>query len=74
MRLDEMETQHRKERRGSEKMKYIADRRRIIAICISLLVVVMLAGCTLIGCSEASRAGKAATLDDLNDASVTISS
>ena len=72
VRLDEMETQHRKERRGSEKMKYIADRRRIIAICISLLVVVMLAGCTLIGCSEASRAGKPATLDDLNDPSVTI--
>jgi hypothetical protein len=24
VRLDEMETQHRKERRGSEKMKYIA--------------------------------------------------
>ena len=41
-------------------MAYITDKRRIIAICISLLVVVMLAGC-----SEAPKAGKPATLDDL---------
>ena len=59
--------QHRKEWKGSEKMKHLTDRRRIIAMCIALLVAVMLAGC-----SEASRAGKPTTLDDLNDPSVTI--
>ena len=51
-------------RKGSEKMRYMADRGRKIAICITLIVAVMLAGC-----SEASRAKKPATLDDLNDPS-----
>lgn len=48
-------------------MKYITDRRRIIAICSILLFAVILTGC-----SEALRAGKPATLEDLNDPSVTI--
>ena len=48
-------------------MTYITDKRRIIAICIILLLAV-----TLTGCSEAPKAGKPATLDDLNDPSVTI--
>ena len=62
-----METQYRKKRKGFEKMKYITDRRRMIAICIILLVAVILTGC-----SEASRSGKPSTLDELNDPSVTI--
>jgi ABC-type amino acid transport substrate-binding protein len=56
-----------KEWKGFEKMKYITDRRRIIVICIILLVAVMLTGCI-----EALGAGKPETLDDLNDPSVTI--
>ena len=48
-------------------MGFMAGRRGIIAICITLIVAVM-----LIGCSEASRAKKPSTLDDLNDPSVTI--
>jgi len=53
--------------KGFEKMKYLTDRRRKIAICIVLLVAVILTGC-----SAALEAGKPATLDDLNDPSVTI--
>ena len=52
---------------GFWKMTNITNWRRKIAICIILLVAVALAGC-----SEASRAGKLATLDDLNDPSVTL--
>ena len=48
-------------------MKYMTDRRRKLAICIVLLVAVILTGC-----SEAFATGKPATLDDLNDPSVTI--
>ena len=48
-------------------MKYIIDRRRQIAVCIFLLFAVILTGC-----SEALRPGKTATLDGLNDSSVTI--
>ena len=48
-------------------MKYIPDRRRKITICIILLVTVIL---TVFG--EALGAGKPATIDDLNDPSVTI--
>ena len=56
-----------KEWEGFEKMKYMTDRRRKLAICIVLLVAVILTGC-----SEAFATGKPATLDDLNDPSVTI--
>ena len=52
---------------GFWKMTNITNWRRKIAICIILLVAVALAGC-----SGASRAGKLATLDDLNDPSVTL--
>jgi ABC-type amino acid transport substrate-binding protein len=48
-------------------MKYMTYRRRKLAICIVLLVAVILTGC-----SEAFATGKPATLDDLNDPSVTI--
>lgn len=48
-------------------MKYMIYRRRKLAICIVLLVAVILTGC-----SEAFATGKPATLDDLNDPSVTI--
>ena len=48
-------------------MKYMTDRRGKLAICIVLLVAVILTGC-----SEALATGKPATLDDLNDPSVTI--
>lgn len=56
-----------KEWEGFEKMKYMTYRRRKLAICIVLLVAVILTGC-----SEAFATGKPATLDDLNDPSVTI--
>ena len=46
---------------------YKTDIRRKLEICIVLLVAVILTGC-----SGASAAGKPATLDDLNDPSVTI--
>ena len=48
-------------------MNYITHRRRKIAICTILLVAVMLTGCF-----EALGSGKPATLDNLNDPSVTI--
>lgn len=48
-------------------MKYMTYRRRKLAICIVLLIAVILTGC-----SEAFATGKPATLDDLNDPSVTI--
>ena len=51
---------------GFEKM-YKTDIRRKLEICIVLLVAVILTGC-----SGASAAGKPATLDALNDPSVTI--
>lgn len=48
-------------------MRHIADRGRRIAIYVILIVALILTGC-----SKASRAGKSATLDNLNDPSVTI--